>query len=213
MMLQTNLLKCSASIICLAIAASGLAQQKMVKKPNIIFIFTDQQSASMMSCTGNKYLHTPAMDYIAENGIRFTQAYTSNPVCTPARISLMTGRFCGAFSAKDGRQARGNEGAMTIPTISDEVKTTTIAAYLKKAGYDLFYGGKRHLPAPLDPAILGFKIISNNERDELADECAKYIKENHIKPYYLTVSLINPHDICYMALRDFAKTDQEKNGT
>ncbi len=209
-MTQTNLLKCSASIICLTIAGSCLAQQKTVKKPNIIFILTDQQSASMMSCAGNKYLRTPAMDYIAENGIRFTRAYTSNPVCTPARISLMTGRFCGAFSAKDGRQARENEGAISIPTISDEIKTTTIAAYLKKAGYDLFYGGKRHLPAPLDPAILGFKVVSNNERDELADESAKFIKENYLKPYYLTVSLINPHDICYMALRDFAKTDQEK---
>ncbi len=52
------------------------------KQPNIIYIYTDQQSAAMMSCAGNKWLKTPAMDYIAANGIRFTRAYTTNPVCS-----------------------------------------------------------------------------------------------------------------------------------
>ena len=62
-------------------------------RPNIIYIYTDQQSAGMMSCAGNKWLTTPGMDTIAKNGIRFTRAYTTNPVCVPARISMMSGRF------------------------------------------------------------------------------------------------------------------------
>lgn len=135
------------------------------ENPNIIYIYTDQQSETMMSCTGNGYLKTPAMDYIANNGIRFTRAYTTNPVCAPARVSMMTGRF---------------------------------------PGYDLVYGGKEHLPLSLSPRALGFTDISDDERDVLPEKAAEYIKGEHKKPYFMVISLINPHDICYMATRDFA---------
>jgi arylsulfatase A-like enzyme len=175
------------------------------KQPNIIYIYTDQQSASMMSCAGNKWLKTPAMDTIAENGIRFTRAYTTNPVCVPARVSLMTGRFPSSFNDNEGKPARENSGSMRIGKISDEVANTTIAAYLKGAGYDLVYGGKEHLPKGLKPKALGFNDICDNERELLAEETAKYIKSKHDKPYFMVVSLINPHDICYMALTGFRK--------
>jgi len=178
------------------------------KKPNIILILSDQQSASMMSCTGNQWLKTPAMDYIAENGIRFTRAYTTNPVCSPARVSLITGRFSGAFRDNNGNQVRENGGSMRIPQISDEVKNSTVAAFMKKAGYELVYGGKEHLPGPLKPVELGFKDISDNERSELADEAAKYIKGKHDRPYFMIISFINPHDICYMAIRDYRSEDE-----
>jgi len=186
------------------------AQQRPIGKPNIIYIFTDQQSASMMSCAGNKWLKTPAMDYIAENGIRFTRAYSVNPVCVPARIGMMTGRFAASFNDKNGKPARENSGGLKIEQISDEVRNTTVAAFLKKCGYDLVYGGKEHLPKGLRPKALGFNDICDDQMGKLAEEAAKYIKGKHDKPYYMVVSLINPHDICYMALRDFAKTESEK---
>ena len=180
------------------------------KKPNIIYIYTDQQSASMMSCSGNKWLKTPAMDYIAENGIRFTRAYTTNPVCSPARVSLMTGRFAGSFNYSKGIPARENGGSMRITNISDEVANTTIAAFLKKAGYDLVYGGKEHLPKELSPKALGFNDICDDQRGKLAEETAKYIKGEHDQPYFMIVSLINPHDICFMAIRDFASAKSKE---
>jgi arylsulfatase A-like enzyme len=180
------------------------------KRPNIIYIFTDQQSATMMSCAGNKWLKTPAMDYIAENGIRFTRAYTTNPVCSPARVSIMTGRFPGYFNDNKGKPARENSGSMAIANISDEVKNTTIAAYLKKAGYDLVYGGKEHLPKELTPKALGFNDICNDQRQKLAEETGKYIKAEHDKPYFMIVSLINPHDICYMVIREYASPKRLK---
>ena len=170
------------------------------KKPNIIYIFTDQQSASMMSCAGNKYLQTPAMDYIAANGVRFDRAYTTNPVCSPARVSLMTGRFPGYFKDRKGNVPRTNGQCMGIPQVSGEVKKTTIAAFLKKGGYELAYGGKEHLPKSLTSRTLGFKNVTHNDRDKLAEGCAKFIKQKHDKPYFLVASFINPHDICYMAL-------------
>ncbi len=189
-----------------AVALAGTSSCKTLgigesKRPNIIYIFTDQQSATMLSCAGNKWLKTPAMDYIAKNGIRFERAYTTNPVCAPARVSLMTGRFPDRFST-DENIVRENTGAMRIKDISEEVKQTTIAAFLKKAGYNLAYGGKTHLPKMLHPETLGFNFLTGNERDELAKDCADYIKQKHEKPYFLVASFINPHDICYMAIRD-----------
>ena len=177
------------------------------KRPNIIYIFTDQQHANMMSAAGNPWLKTPAMDYLAENGIRFTRAYTTNPVCVPARVSMMTGRFPGAFRDNNGDIVRQNNMAGRIPSISEEVENTTIAAWMKKAGYDLVYGGKEHLPKPLRPGPLGFKDISDDERNELASVAADYIKSKPKEPYFMILSFINPHDICYMAIRDFAETD------
>ena len=50
------------------------AQGNETRRPNIIYIFTDQQSATMMSCTGNPWLKTPAMDYLVANGVRFERA-------------------------------------------------------------------------------------------------------------------------------------------
>lgn len=199
------------SVFCSCInTTKQVAKKENINQPNIIYIYTDQLSETMMSCAGNKYVNTPAMDYIANNGIRFTRAYTTNPVCSPARVSLMTGRFPGYFMDSNGKQVRNNSGSMNIPEVSEEVKSTTIATYLKKAGYDLAFGGKVHLPHSLTPKALGFVDITNNERDVLAEEAAKYIKQKHSKPYFMVVSLINPHDICYMAIRDFAESEEDK---
>lgn len=187
-----------------------VTEKENINQPNIIYIYTDQLSETMMSCAGNKYVKTPAMDYIANNGIRFTRAYTTNPVCSPARVSLMTGRFPGYFKDSTGQQVRENAGSMIIPEVSKLVESTTIAAYLKDAGYNLAFGGKEHLPPTLSPKALGFVDIANDERDVLAEEAAKYISQDHTKPFFMIVSLINPHDICYMAIRDFAESEEAK---
>lgn len=205
----------NAGIIASALILSSVVnlqakENKIRKKPNIIFITTDQQSATMMSCAGNQWLKTPAMDYIARNGVRFTRAYCTNPVCSPSRVSMMTGRFAGAFNDDKGMQVRENDGSMKIPEISDKVKQKTIAAYLQKAGYELIFGGKQHLPKPLAADALGFRIITTDERDILTSDAVKEIKAKHDKPYYMVVSLINPHDICYMAIRYFASSVEEK---
>jgi arylsulfatase A-like enzyme len=194
--------KIAVFAVGLALAPSGLqAATPEAKRPNIIYIFTDQQSATMMSCAGNQWLKTPAMDSMAANGIRFERAYTPNPVCSPARVSLMTGRFPGYFHDAKGNPARENHGSMRITDVSDSVKNTTLAAFMQKADYELAYGGKEHLPKELTPTALGFNDLTNNERNGLAKTCSDYIRAKHDKPYFLIASFINPHDICYMALK------------
>ncbi len=115
--------------------------------PNIIYIYTDQQTATMMGAAGNKYLKTPEMDYIAENGIRFTRAYAPNPVCATSRLSLMTERMPSYFTNEKGQPLRENGEAMRIPEPSEEVMNTTIAAYLKRRAMICFMVGKNTFPS------------------------------------------------------------------
>ena len=61
------------------------------KKPNIVFIFPDQMRADFLGCYGADFIKTPNIDKLAENGIRYQNAYSSSPVCVPARTNLMTG--------------------------------------------------------------------------------------------------------------------------
>ena len=200
-------------ILFLAIFSCKNEEKKITSKretrPNIIYVYVDQMSTNMMSNAGNAYLKTPALDYIANNGIRFTRAYTTNPVCSPARVSLMTGRFPSYFKDNKGNAVRENRGSMKIPTVNQEVANTTIASYLRKANYDLYFGGKEHLPESLTPKALGFNKFSDDERGELVNKAADIIKEKHENPYFMVVSLINPHDICYMALRKKATSEND----
>ena len=88
--LKTSALGASMWLMCGHLNA---AERSPRKKPNIIYIYTDQQSAAMMSCSGYKWLKTPAMDAIARNGVRFTRAYVNYPVCLPERYTMYTGRL------------------------------------------------------------------------------------------------------------------------
>ncbi len=66
--------------LALGLNGSLARAAKASKKPNILFIMTDQQSATMLSCAGNKNLKTPALDALAASGVRFERAYACNPV-------------------------------------------------------------------------------------------------------------------------------------
>lgn len=171
-------------------------------RPNILFIFTDQQSAPMMSCAGNRYLHTPAMDSLADQGVRFQRAYCTNPMCTPSRFSLMTGRMASEIALRNNQPA-------SIPSIPRHILQNGLGWLLRKAGYETAYGGKVHLPK-MSPQDLGFEYICEDERDGLADACARFISQKRDDPFFLVASFINPHDICYMAIRDFAETESER---
>ncbi|MCJ7549286.1 MAG: sulfatase-like hydrolase/transferase [Anaerolineae bacterium] len=64
------------------------------KRPNILFITTDEQRFDCLGCYGNPVIRTPNMDRIAEQGVRFERGYVQNPMCMPSRMAIMTGRYC-----------------------------------------------------------------------------------------------------------------------
>ncbi len=175
-----------------------------MNKKNILMIITDQQSSTMMSCAGNKYLQTPAMDSIAQNGVRFDRAYCSNPICVPSRFSMMTGRMPTEINFRSNYAEEADK-------ISDHIKENGLGNCINKAGYDVVYGGKEHLPNT-NTSELGFNYICKDERYELADTCSDYIKNhNQKKPFFMVSSFINPHDICLMAINDFANQPMDQH--
>ena len=66
--------------------------RRAVESPNLLLIITDQQRFDSLGCYGSTWTRTPNLDRLASQGLRFENCYTCNPICTPARASLMTGR-------------------------------------------------------------------------------------------------------------------------
>jgi arylsulfatase A-like enzyme len=61
--------------------------------PNVLWLMTDEQRTDSLGCYGSPWAKTPALDALAETGVVFASAYTPAPVCCPARVSLLTGRY------------------------------------------------------------------------------------------------------------------------
>ena len=65
----------------------------MAKRPNFLFIITDQHRADHLGCYGNEMVQTPNIDNLAAGGRRYDRFYVANPICMPNRASIMTGRM------------------------------------------------------------------------------------------------------------------------
>ena len=102
------------------------------KRPNILFIFSDQQRWDTCGCYGQPLDITPNLDRMASEGVRFENAFTCQPVCGPARACLQTGKYATEVGCHTNHRL--------LPL--DE---KTIAHYLKDYGYDTAYIGKWHL--------------------------------------------------------------------
>ncbi|MDP6527185.1 MAG: sulfatase-like hydrolase/transferase, partial [Kiritimatiellia bacterium] len=170
--------------------ASAADSPQPNKRPNILFIMTDQQHRNMMSCTGNKWLKTPALDGLAKGGIRFDRSYCTNPVCVPSRISMATG----VMSCRLGATRNGSGTKAQLPA---EVNNHSLGKIMKRAGYDTFYGGKVHMCKSLAPKNAGYDEYFKGERDKLPAACLKFIERKREKPIFAVASFINPHDICF----------------
>jgi len=169
-------------------------------RPNILFIMTDQQHAGMMSCTGNKWLQTPALDRLVASGIRFERAYACNPVCVPSRFSLQTALMPSAIGM-------GHNGDSAQAAVTDIMVEQSLGRLFQKAGYETVYGGKVHLPRKMKGIEnLGYRNITSDSRQGLADACAEFIRGRHTRPFLLFASFINPHDICYMAINAYNRS-------
>jgi arylsulfatase A-like enzyme len=79
------------SVAVATLAANLIGCGKRVRKPNLLFIMTDEQAANTMKAYGNSKIATPNLNRVAEESVVFKNAYVSQPVCTPARSTIMTG--------------------------------------------------------------------------------------------------------------------------
>lgn len=172
-------------------AVTGSLPAQTSDKPNILFIITDQQHARMLSCTGNPWLNTPALDELAVGGTRYEKAYAGNPVCCPSRIGMATGMMAGRFGILDNATSKGTS------TRSVTGKNGSMGQLMKEAGYDTFYGGKVHMTPDLVPERAGYDEFNNDQRAKLPGATVDFIKRKRNKPFFAVASFINPHDICF----------------
>lgn len=157
------------------------------KRPDVIVIMTDQQTAGALSCAGNPYVSTPAMDALAADGVRFTRAYCPFPLSGPCRASLITGCMPSEVGATDNAIRP-----------HDEDMQQGIGIRMSEAGYECLYAGKWHVPEVNLPAEgTGFRGIAKMHDPTLADACDDALKTyDGKKPLFLVASLLDPHEIC-----------------
>ena len=131
--------------------AFGLLRKRKPKPKNILVIFTDQQHIDTIAATGCRYVRTPALDELARSGVSFSQSYSPNPLCSPARSAVFTGRTSSeAHVHVNGRPIRSD-----IPNLGQWFSQHT--------DYEAVYAGKWHLPRSYTSNIPGFKVIPIEE--------------------------------------------------
>lgn len=110
-------------------------------RPNILIIYPDQMRGDAIGCAGNPVIQTPNIDRLAAQGVRFSEAYTSYPICCPFRASLLTGKYAqGHGMIQNHFPLRSNQDFL--------------AEILKDAGYRTGYVGKWHLEGGPKPGFV-----------------------------------------------------------
>ncbi|MHB9033540.1 MAG: sulfatase family protein [Anaerolineae bacterium] len=131
-------------------------------RPNILFIFTDQQRADTIHAGGNPVIRTPALDRLCREGVRFSSAYTPSPECVPARCSLIFGKY--------PHQTGCYSNAEPMPAWDD-----TFMQALTSAGYRTHAIGKLHF-TPVTGALRGLQSREIQEEIGSAGEQDDYLK-------------------------------------
>jgi len=106
-------------------------QARQANRPDIVVIMADQMTPFLLGAYGHGVVRTPNLDRLAQRGVRFDAAYTSYPMCVPARASLLTGRMSSLIGCYDNGDS--------FPSL-----TPTLAHYLTNAGYETILSGKMH---------------------------------------------------------------------
>src|SRR4051812_16058361 len=159
-------LKPAVLIACFFVGAGNIAlSADTPRRPNILFIMTDQQRWDCIAANGNSLIQTPSMDRLAARGANFTHAFVSAPVCVPSRISFFTGRY-----------AHSHRNRVNYTPL--DPSETLLQARLKAAGYRTASIGKLHYtpPTPEEAQRTGFGIVELHDSVSFTDPWSDYVK-------------------------------------
>lgn len=198
----------------------------MEKKRKVLFIMTDSQRADMVGCYGNPDMYTPHLDHLAEEGIRFDKAYTTQPLCQPARAGLFLG--CYPHSCASWANSMGPSG--NVRSIGKRLSDQGIhTAYIGKwhlDGGDYFGLGKcpegwdekywYDMKMYLDELTPEERLLSRKKesiykydiREEftfghrVADRAIDFLKNHSEEDFFCVASFDEPHDP-YLCPREY----------
>ncbi len=193
--------------------------EKQESLPNVIFIFADDLGWAQSGAYGSTFYHTPNIDRLAENGIRFTDAYSAAAICSPTRASLMTGKYPARLRVTDFIPGdRPNIFPLSQPIMQGylPVEEYTLGNLFNDAGYKTAFFGKWHLskekfgPVSLEnyPDKQGFDehfVIDKPDRqtnpemdphwtDLISNTSLEFIRNNQHHPFFLMMSFSAIHD-------------------
>ena len=199
----------------------------MPKQPNIVLFLTDDHGHWATGCYGNREVHTPSLDALAQLGARFEYAYTPTPVCSPARACLLTGKTASQVGIHDWLEE-------AIPEVGQRDwlgETKTLFDYLSDAGYCTGLSGKWHLgQSHLPPRSADFHFglpgwqgshngaytyslagelveIEGNKSKLITDHAIKFLDTvPDDKPFFLNIGYIATHSPYVQSAHDPART-------
>ncbi|MEX0867977.1 MAG: sulfatase-like hydrolase/transferase, partial [Pirellulales bacterium] len=174
------------------------------ERPNVVLIMTDDMGYEAVSSNGSESCHTPNLDKLAAEGVRFTNAF-ANPICTPSRVKIMTGQYNVRNYVKFGELDRGQ---------------TTFAHQLKKAGYVTCIAGKWQLGSQVDaPRHFGFDeaCLWQHTRPRERGADGKKVDSRFVNPRLEINGVEKDYDngeygpqVCTVFICDFIETNKDK---
>lgn len=177
------------------------------EKPNIVFILADDLGYGDLSCQGGKDIHTPNIDQLFSNGVRFANFYANCTVCSPTRASLMTGRYPDMVGVPGViRTHEAESWGCFLP------EAITLPNMLKRAGYQTAIIGKWHLglESPNTPNERGFDYFQGFLGDMMDDYWTH--RRHGINYMRLNETEIDPHGHATDLFSDWAIDYIHKKG-
>jgi arylsulfatase A len=136
-------------VIATLLGVSHTPNALAAQRPNILFILADDLGWADLASYGSDLHETPHLDRLAGEGMRFTDAYAASPVCTPTRVSILTGKHPARLHMTIWREAaleRGNRRLLEPRCLDSlDVEENTVAEHLRSAGYYNMHLGKWHV--------------------------------------------------------------------
>ena len=167
----------SLAVVLVAVPGFGVAADFNDSKPNFVFIIADDCTHRDLGCYGGQ-AHTPNIDGLADEGMRFTKCFQAAPMCSPTRHNIYTGLYpvkSGAYPnhtfAKDG--------------------TKSIVHYLKPAGYRVALSGKTHI-SPKEVFPFEYSVKNKNPDLDVIDKLFSDCKQSST-PFCLFACSNEPH--------------------